>query len=96
MATRLYIHHSTTYPVPADFTPQYNTDWDYYTSGYYGRSFITTTKRSSVQTYTEGYKTSGITAPVDILMRQYVSMPLEAQTISGTFKGQLQCCETVA
>lgn len=85
MATRFYFPLDTAAPVNPDFTAAWN-----YTSEAVRRALASSKGSSSV---TAGTQVGPWTAGNYALDRQYISAPLAAQTISGTFKGQLMVRE---
>ncbi|MDI6854391.1 MAG: hypothetical protein QME75_12400 [Deltaproteobacteria bacterium] len=94
MATRLYFHGSG----PGDkyippVSPAYAAEWERTSAA--ARRYLSRLKRNSVNGEASGSEYEAGPAN-DTLLRQFVSDPLTAQTISGTVKGQLRCRESDA
>lgn len=77
----------------AEVAPPFDSSWDK-TSGA-DRLRMVTTKGSSgnANRSTSAFSWS---SDLDVLVRQYVSDPIDAQTITGTVEGVLQCREAIA
>lgn len=89
MATRFYLQNSGAAPV----SPSYSAGWEQ--NGEADRVKLERKAQTSlVSTLTDNALTIPITTTQDILNRQYVSEPLPAQTISGTFSLVVRCVET--
>lgn len=94
MATRFYLHGPTDLfgqSITPTITPAFDGEWDRTTNA--SRRRCSPFKNISVLaevTDPEGTATS----PYDVLLRQFISDPLAAQTISGTVKGQIKCRES--
>lgn len=89
MVTRFYLPSSGA----AAVSPAYTGDWDDETVA--TRLKCDTTKIASAMTNFTG-ATNASTLANEILLVQYVSDPIAAQTISGTVKGQIRCIEADA
>ncbi|HEX4611490.1 MAG TPA: hypothetical protein VH092_25070 [Urbifossiella sp.] len=87
MVTRFYLPSTGA----ADASPGFDAGWEYTAAA--DRLKCVTTKISSSMTSKTGTETSS-TANEDILVRQYVSDPIGAQTITGTVKGQIRAQES--
>src|SRR6187551_604002 len=81
--TRLYLNLSTA----AGASPAYNTGWNV-TSGAARYQMHTDKDGSTIASKTTG--NSGAGAVRKCLLDQWVSDPLDAQTITGTFTGQIR------
>lgn len=82
MATRLYLIDGT----DMGLTPAFDANWGVTTSA--DRSTLFPYKNNTANvSKTSG--ASGTTTAISVLNRQFISVPLVAQTISGTFAGQI-------
>jgi len=86
MPTRFYLPSS----LSTTITPAYSSEWER-TADADRRGMVTFRVNSALTTKTSYENVT--TAPYDFLTRQYISEPLEAQTISGYVKGQIRCYE---
>lgn len=86
MATRFYLPSTGA----AEVTPA-NDSWDKTTGAGAARKAVTARISSAMATVTN---TKDSTTLHCSLIRQYVTGPLAAQTISGTVKGQMRCIES--
>lgn len=86
MATRFYLPSSGA----ADISPAFDAAWDVTTNA--DRLAAVTTRISSAMTNKAGV---GDASVAEQLLRQYISAPLEAQTISGTVKGVMRMASNV-
>gem|GEM_PF-1203328 len=94
MATRLYFHGSgpdNQYIPPV--SPAYATEWERTSEA--ARRYCSKVRRWTIDLEASGAEYEAGPAN-DTLIRQFVSDPLSAQTISGTVKGQLRCRESDA
>ncbi len=91
MATRFYMYPTANVP-PAPVSPAYDTNWTLTNN----RAALVrkTLNALAVSNNPNASTTSGSTQ--NIALRQYVSEPLRAQTISGTFSMVVKCAETDA
>lgn len=89
MPTRFYLPSTG----DAAVSPTYSSLWEYTSEA--TRRELVTTKISSAMT-DAGAQETVATSSIDVLIRQYVSQPLPAQTISGNVKGQIRAYEFVA
>lgn len=89
MATRLYYTQTVSPLVPA-----FDAEWDLTTSA--ATCLLTRTPRATLFANLSLTKGTDNMLDKDRLMRQYISPPLAAQTISGTAKGRLLCSESAA
>lgn len=101
MATRFYI--SNTSGLVCSFTQDAGwEDFDPTTATSQGGTaiynvYLDVNKRGTLfATYTNNRRTSGIVAGDDNLIVRMISKPLDTQTISGTFKGQMLALESAA
>lgn len=86
MATRFYLPSSGSVPISPSVSSEWESSWQF------TRRPAVTTKSNTSFVNDEGYDTPGST-PMDICKFQYISGPLEAQTITGTVKGQIRVYE---
>lgn len=91
MPTRFYLPIDTTAPA---ITPTPHAEWDNIAS--FSRYRMTTVQRGITAITTASVTDSTATADRDVLMAQYVSRPLKAQTIAGTVKGRVRALENNA
>mgnify|MGYP001058947349 CR=1 FL=1 len=92
MPTRFYYPGSAIPAPPA--TPAYSSAWEKTSDA--ARRYLSVSKLNTVSAaYTEVYENVS-SAPYDVLIRQYISDRLAAQTISGTVKGQARWYESNA
>lgn len=88
MATRFYFPASGNV---AYADPNGVTDWDVFSSTFQQCGPLITSKLTTSLTIAGGAEVSA--SPQSILMWRAVSLPLDAQTISGNVKGQVRCFE---
>ena len=89
MPTRLYLPYNITPPI----SPAFDAEWNGTTNT--PRYYCKPEKQNTAMT-DRGYAETSSTTPFDGCMAQYVSPPLEAQTISGDVKGQIRAKESAA
>jgi hypothetical protein len=89
MATRFYLPSTGA----AAVSPGFDSSWELTSQA--DRVAMVTTKIASVMTDKQVDKTDA-TATIDMLVRQYVSDVIDAQTISGNVKGQIRVMQTVS
>lgn len=89
MATRFYLPSSGA----ADVSPAYSSEWD--NTGSASRLQLSRLRSGSAMA-DAAITDATATANRDVLIRQYVSAPLSAQTISGTVKGYIRAIESSA
>ena len=88
MATKLYLPYAP--EAPADVNPSFDGSWTQTTNADRARS-STTKQQTSTITKTQ----AGVNGTT--LQRQFVSIPMIAQTVaSGTVKGTIRCAESAA
>src|SRR5690349_1662341 len=88
MATRIYLPSSGA----ADVSPAFTASWNSTVGA--DRVHTAINRRSTGQSTKITAEISG--GPKFILLRQFVSNPLAAQTFSGTLKGQIKAAESAA
>jgi hypothetical protein len=91
MATRLYLEESD-FGVPP-VTPAFDSSWSQTTSAI--RRWLSRSKLSTAFV-TTSISENTATSPFDVLVAQFISEPISAQTISGTVKGQIRVSEANA
>jgi hypothetical protein len=91
MATRIYFPSDYPNIVTPPVTPEFDAAWEDISAAI--QSFFSPTKQNTTLSPIIGTKTEA-GAPYDVLMAQFISDPLDAQTISGTVKGQFQVWES--
>lgn len=89
MATRFYLPTTGTPTI----SPNFDSGWET-TSSAVRRTLVTTKTNTSMASHT--LTSVGTSDNEDILIRQYISAPLNSQTITGTLKGQIQADEANA
>src|SRR4030042_1074351 len=91
MATRIYLPSYYPNIVTPPVTPEFDAAWEDTSASM--QSFCSPTKQNT--TLSQKYATKTVDgAPYDVLIAQFISDPLDAQTISGTVKGQLRAWES--
>lgn len=93
MATRFYLPAFTGGTAPP-VSPGYGSIWDETTSG--GQRFVTATTKAATALENRQIGETSASATYDVLFHQYVSAPLEAQTISGSLSGVVRAIQSAA
>lgn len=87
MTTRFYLPSTGT----PSISPAFGAGWEVTTNA--DRRTMVTTRISSAMTTKDGAGT--LNDAEEQLLRQYISSPLGAQTLSGTIKGQVRCTQNL-
>lgn len=91
MATRFYLPSTGAAPVSVAYAPV----WNDTVNAASRLTMVTTRINSAFATITPMETTSSVAIGLDLLARQYISVPVVgAQTISGTLKGQMAMSDT--
>lgn len=85
MATRLYFHN-----IISPVSPAYSSAWETVPGSTISRNYCSPAKQNSASNVEMSAGAWTSVAGVDCLVRQFIGPRLEAQTISGTVKGQFR------